>query len=218
MILSALRSAVLTATFSLASLAASAQTFGEFIKKPELPLTFLGVDFSATKYYGPPLTVDQGEMKDQFTRINELMEHESAKYDLTSALRRTNPTKYTIYVAEASNKQIDPSTLIVPSGTPPRKPFTPVNVQEIVSRYTYPAGSTGVGLAFVVESINKVSEEEIYWAVFVNMSTKQVLLAEQMTGAGAGFGFRNHWASPLNGGIKSMKAHYGQWKKEYAKK
>lgn len=217
MLLPALRSAVLAATFSLASLVASAQTFGEFIKKPELPLTFLGVDFSATKYYGPPLTVDQGEMKDLFTKINVLLEHESNKYDLTSALRRTTPTKYAIYVAEASNKQIDSTQIIVPSGTPPRKPFTLANVQEIVSRYKYPAGSAGVGLAFVVESINKVSEEETYWAVFVDMGTKQVLLAEQMTGAGAGFGFRNHWASPLNGGIKSMKAHYGQWKKEYAK-
>lgn len=217
MLLPAIRTAALAAAFSFASLAASAQSFGEFIKNTELPVTFLGVDFSTARYYGPPLTVDQGEMKEQFTKINELLENESEKYDLAKALHRTVPTKYAIYVAEKANQKIDPSTIIVPSSTPPRAPFTSQNVQEQVSSYTYPAGSSGVGLVFVVESLKKGTEEEIFWAVFVDMSTKQVLYSGKTSGSGAGFGFRNHWAHPLYAGIQSMKYNYAQWKKKYAK-
>lgn len=70
---------------------------------------------------------------------------------------------------------------------------------------------------FVVESIIKNQEEEIFWATFVDLNTKQMLYTEKMAGTGSGFGFRNHWAYPLNSGIKTMKANYGKWKKRFAK-
>jgi hypothetical protein len=217
MILPIFRSAALAVALSLASLAASAQTFGEFLTKPELPVTFMGVDFSATRYYGPPLTVDQGEMKGLFTKINELLVMESSKYDVAKALHRSGEAIYAINLAEAVNKEIDPSTIIVPSDAAPRPAFTIQNVQDMVKRYPYPAGSTGIGLVFVVEDIVKTRELEIFWVTFVDMSTKQVLYTEKMGGTGAGFGFRNHWARPLNAGIQTMKSHYGQWKKKFGK-
>ncbi|MGI4862374.1 MAG: hypothetical protein ACRYFZ_00510 [Janthinobacterium lividum] len=217
MILPVLRSAALAATLSLASLAASAQSFGEFLSNPALPITFMGADFSMVRYYGPPLTVDEGEMKVQFTKINELLVKESAKYDLDEALRRKVPTQYAIYIAEAANQQLDPATIIVPSGTPPRPAFTVQTVQNLVGHYDYPAGTAGVGLVFVVEEIDKLKEQEIFWVTFVDLGTKQMLYTEKMGGTGNGFGYRNHWAHGLNDGIKTMKSHYGQWKKKFAK-
>lgn len=217
MLLPVLRAAALAATLSLASLAASAQTFGEFLNKPELPLTFMGVDYSNTKYYGPPFTVDQGEMKGLFTKINELLEKEADKYDLGEALRRTGPVAYVTYIAESVNLKIDPGTIIVPSDAAHRAPFTPQTVEDLVGRYTYPAGSTGIGLVFVVEEIVKNKETEIFWVTFVDLSTKKMLYTEKMAGAGLGFGFRNHWAHPLNDGISNTKSRYREWKKRFAK-
>lgn len=118
------RSAALAATLSLASLAASAQTFGEFLSKPELPITFMGADFSNSRYYGPTLTVDQKEMKDLFTKINDLLVREASKYNIQKALRRTGKVEYSTFIAESANQKIDPGTIVAPEGTAPRTPFT----------------------------------------------------------------------------------------------
>ena len=213
-----LKLVALAATLSLTSLAASAQTFGEFLNKPELPLTFMGVDYSNAKYYGDPMTVSPAEMKGLFTKIDELLVKEAAKYDLQKALNRTTATKYAIHYAESANEKIDPGTIIVPVSSAPRAAFTAENIDRQITHYAYSAGGSGIGLVFVVEQIDKNSETEIFWATFVDLATKKVLYTQKMQEKGAGFGFRNHWAGPLYGGIKQMKDDYGDWKKKLAKK
>lgn len=217
MVLPTFRSAVLAATLSLASLAASAQTFGEFLKKPELPVTFMGVDFSNARYYGPTLTVDPKEMKEQFTKINDLLVREASKYDIAKALHRTNQVGYATNIAESVNQKIDPGTIVMPPDAAKRTAFSPQTVEDFISHYTYPADGSGIGVVFVVEDILKNKEEEIFWATFVDLATKKMLYTEKMAGSGYGFGFRNHWAHPLNSGIKTMKANYGRWKKRFGK-
>ena len=218
MILSPLKSAALAAALSLTSLAATAQTFGEFLNKPELPLTFMGVDYSNAKYYGDAMTVSPAEMKTQFTKINELLVKEADKYDLQKALQRSSSVQYSIFYAESANQKMDPGTVVVPESVPPRAAFTAQKVEGLVTHYTYPASGRGVGLVFMVESIDKKSESEVFWATFVDLATKKVLYTQKLDGKGAGFGFRNHWAAPLNAGIKDMKSHYSDWKKKSAGK
>lgn len=212
-----LKTTLLAALLSLAAIGAQAQTFGEFLSKPELPLTFMGVDFSATRYYGDPMTVDAGEMKGLFTKIDELLVKEASKYDLQKALHRTGPVEYAINIAEAVNARIDTAAIIVPAQGEPRAGFTPQTVEELVKHYTY-TSRTGVGLVFVVETINKRNESEVFWATFVDLATKRMLFTQKVSATGAGFGFRNHWAAPLNAGIKEIKNHYGDWKKKFAGK
>jgi hypothetical protein len=212
-----LKTTLLAALLSLAALGAQAQTFGEFLHKPELPLTFMGVDFSATRYYGNPLTVDAGEMKGLFTKIDELLVKEADKYDLQKALHRTGPVDYAINMAESMNAKIDTATIIVPAKTGMRPGFTPEIVGELATHYDYQAGRTGVGLVFVVETIDKRNESEVFWATFVDLATKKMLFTQRISSGGAGVGFRNHWAHPLNAGITAIKQHYGDWKKKYAK-
>lgn len=217
MFLPTLKSAVLAAALSVASLAASAQTFGEFLNKPEMPLTFMGVDYSNVKYYGDAMTVDPAEMKSLFIRIDELLVKEADKYDLQKALKRTSATKYAIHYSESVNEKIDPGTLIVPKGSAPRAAFTAENINRLVTHYTYPSGGTGIGLVFIVEQVSKNSDSEMFWATFVDLATKKVLFSQKFQAKGNGFGFRNHWAAPLNAGIKLMKQEYGDWKKKYVK-
>lgn len=212
-----LKTTLLAAALSLSALGAKAQTFGEFLNKPELPLTFMGVDFSATRYYGSPLTVDAGEMKGLFTRIDELLVKEASKYDLQKALHRTGPVDYAINLAESVNTRIDTATIIVPAKTGLRPSFTPETVAELVKHYDYQAGRTGIGFVFVVETLDKRNESEVFWATFVDLATKEMLFTQRISGDGAGVGFRNHWAHPLNSGITAIKQHYDDWKKKYAK-
>ena len=218
MLSSVLRSAALATTLSLASLAASAQTFGEFLAKPELPLTFMGVDFSNARYYGPAMTVDPNEMKGLFTKINELLVTEADKYNLAKALHRKGTVQYSYSIAESVNQKIDPGTIIVPANAAPRGALTPQAVEGLVSHYTYPEGSHGIGLVFVVEEIIKTKETEVFWATFVDLSTKKMLYTEKLKGTGAGFGFRNHWANPFNAGISLMKSMYGKWQTKFPQK
>ena len=212
-----LKTTLLAALLSLSALGAQAQTFGEFLNKPELPLTFMGVDFSVTRYYGDPMTVGAGEMKGLFTKIDDLLVREASKYDLQKALHRTGPVQYAINIAESVNAKIDTATIVVPAKMEPRPGFTPATVEELVKHYDY-AGRTGVGLVFVVETINKRNESEVFWATFVDLATKRMLYTQKITGTGEGFGFRNHWAHPLNSGIKGIKGNYGDWKKKFAGK
>lgn len=177
----------------------------------------MGIDFSNTRYYGPSFTVDQREMKGLFTKIDELLVAESGKYDIASALHRKGGTKYAIHIAESVNQQIDSSAIVMPSGVPPRPAFKVQTIIDQVTRYTYPAGSTGIGLVFVAEEIDKLQEQTVFWVAFVDLSTKKMLYTEKMAGSGSGIGFRNHWAHSFNDGIKTMKSHYGQWKKRFAK-
>lgn len=213
-----LKTTLLAALLSLSALGAQAQTFGEFLNNPELPLTFMGVDCSTTRYYGDPMTVSAGEMKGLFTKIDELLVKEASKYDLQKALHRTGPVEYAINIAESVNAKIDTATIIVPAKNDFRLSFTPETVAGLVSHYDYPAGRTGVGLVFIVETINKRNESEVFWATFVDLATKRMLFTQKISGTGAGFGFRNHWAAPLNAGIKQIKYNYGDWKKKYAGK
>ncbi|WP_460503432.1 hypothetical protein [Hymenobacter agri] len=212
------KTTLLAALLSLAAAGAQAQTFGEFLSKPELPLTFMGLDCSSTRYYGDPMTVGANEMKGLFTKMDELLVKEASKYDLQKALHRTGPVEYAINIAESANAKIDTAAIIVPADTAPRAPFTPETIAGLVQRYDYPAGTSGVGLVFIIETINKRSESEIFWAAFVNLATKQLLFTQKISGTGAGFGFRNHWAAPLNAGIKQIKYNYGDWKKKFAGK
>ena len=215
--LSTIKSAVLGTGLSLASFAASAQaTMKDIVTKPDLPLTFMGVDFSGTRYFGDPGTVSPTEMKGLFTRIDDLMVKEADKYDLAKALHR-NSVSYNISIAESVNEKIDPGT-IISADKGLRNRFTAEKVAEQVKRYTYPAGSSGTGMMFVVEDLVKSEELTVFWVTFVDMATKKVIYTEKIGGTAGGFGFRNHWAGGIYDALKSIKStKYANWKKRFAK-
>ena len=214
--MSVLKTCVLAAGLSLAALVATAQTMREVVSKPEAPLTFMGLDFSAAKYIGDPGTVGPEEMKGLFTKIDGLLVQEARKYDFAGALRK-NKVDYNIGIAESANAKIDPGTIITPSFPKPGR-IDANEVQAMVRRYAYPAGVTGTGLVLIMEDLNKATEKETMWVTFVDLDSKKVLHTEKLEGTGAGFGFRNHWAGGIYDVIKEIKSKkYGEWKKKFAK-
>ena len=218
MAFSILKSTLLAAGLALSSLAASAQTFPEVVANPGIPLTWLGLDFSGVKYIGDAMTVEPAEMKGLFTRMNELMLKESDKYDLAEAFHRTGKVTYSYNVAEKVNEKIDPATLIT-SDIGQRNRFNVEKINSMVSNYTLPEGSQGVGLVFVMEDLVKPKEEAVFWVTFVDLASKKMLYTEKIAGTAAGFGFRNHWAGGVHDALKTIKSRkYAEWKKKYVPK
>ena len=212
-----LRAALLAASFSLATAAASAQTMKDIVTKPEIPLTFMGLDFSATRYYGSPGTVSPSEMKALFTKMDELMVNEADKYDLAKAFHH-NQVNHNISFAESVNAKIDSMSIRVINSTIRTAPLTPAKIEGMVKNYAYPVGSAGTGVVFVMEELDKPKELTVFWVTFVDLATKRMIYTEKIAGSAAGFGFRNHWAGGIYEALKAIKStYYANWKKKFAK-
>ncbi|GAA4371170.1 hypothetical protein GCM10023185_46370 [Hymenobacter saemangeumensis] len=211
-----LKTTLLATCLSLNALLASAQTMPELLAKPEIPLTWMGLDFSATKYLGDPGTVAPEEMKGLFEKINQLMVNEAKKYDLAKAFKR-DKVLYTPSITEGVNRKVD-ATKLITSDISQEGRLSEVKVQELVSQYDYPADASGVGLTFVMEDLNKQMEKAVFWVTFVDMRSRKVLYTEKIAGQAMGFGFRNHWAGGIYDGLNHIRAKkYGEWKKRFAK-
>lgn len=213
---SLLRSTLLATGLSLATFAASAQTVQDIVTKPNMPITFLGLDFSNVKYFGDPGTVVPSEMKGLFTKMNELMVKESDKYAVGKAVHHYI-VNYNISVAEAVNEKIDPTTLLSTDNSQ-RNRFTTEKIEGFVKNYTFPASATGLGVVFVMEELVKPEELTVFWVTFVDMTSKKMIFTQKVGGTAMGFGFRNHWAGGIYDGIKNIKSiYYANWKKKFAK-
>ena len=57
----------------------------------ETPITYLGIDFSNSKFYGDPGTVDGNEMVNLLKKINDVIVFEYAKkYNIAAAIKHSN--------------------------------------------------------------------------------------------------------------------------------
>jgi hypothetical protein len=212
-----IRTSATVFALSLSAFSSFAQTISEVFNKPETPITWVGVDFSETKYFGDPGTVAPAEMKGLFSKINSLTINEPDKYDITKTFKRSSTVTSNIGVTEAVNEKIDPAQIITPN-TSAQSQINQSKIQSMVRRYNFPAGSSGVALTFIMDNLSKPTEQETFWVTFIDMKTKSVLFTEKVTGKAAGFGFRNHWAGGIYSGLKEIKSsYYAQWKKQVTK-
>ena len=72
-------------------------------------------------------------------------------------------------------------------------------------------GKSGIGFALIAEGMNKNLEEASYWATFIDMKSKKVILAKRITGSAQGFGFRNYWLGSIKSVFKKMKKEFKNW-------
>jgi hypothetical protein len=211
------KTSVTVFALSVSAFSSCAQKISEVFNKPETPITWVGVDFSETKYLGDPGTVAPAEMKGLFSKINTLTINEPDKYDITSAFKRSSTANSNIGVTEAVNEKIDPAQIITPNVSA-QNHLNESKIQGMARRYNFPAGSSGVALAFLMENLSKPTEQATFWVTFIDMKTKSVLFTEKVSGKAAGFGFRNHWAGGIYSGLKEIKSsYYAQWKKQVTK-
>jgi hypothetical protein len=189
---------------------AYAQTKEDIFNK-EIPLTWMGVDFTQSRFFGDASTVSASGMVDFYSRINYLIVSEPDKYNLYKTFYKSNVTP-NIEMVEKMNRAIDESTILSYS-------FEDLNrldaekIQGIVSNYN--TGKVkGLAVIFIMEGMNKPMELAAMWVTYFNADTKQVLHTAKLTGKSGGMGFRNYWAATIYEVMKKIKStEYKNWQK-----
>jgi hypothetical protein len=182
-----------------------AQSLNDIINSNE-SITYLGVDFSDARLIGDP-AANAAEIKVKyFGGINGVVVGEPKKFDLATTFSRADiPSDLTFVTAQNGKANVDK---FISFKSDDAKRFTDATVASIVKGYSF-EGKTGVGLLFIVETMNKMQDEASIYVTFLDMGTKKILATERMTGKAAGFGFRNFWVRPISDILKEIQKRRG---------
>ena len=176
-------------------------------------VVFLGLDFTQAKYIGRVGFTDPVAIQNQhMVSWNTLIEAEPKKFSLQKPLKLRDDQ----YVSKVEdmikfNKSVDVTGNI----TDDEYTITEDKVKKSVAKYSL-SEKDGIGVVYVVESLNKTAEKMYAWVTFIDLSTKKVLSTQRVEGDARGFGFRNYWAGAvykINENIGSK--YYKQWSKPY---
>jgi hypothetical protein len=195
----------------------SSTTFGQTksdVFKEEVPVTWLGLDFSNTKLIGDREKFgSESDLRHLLDAWNDLIVKEPDKYDIAKAVDRKK-VENAIEVTKEHNAEVDVMAMF----TDDQKDYIHVSsddVSQIVSGYDF-KGKSGIGLMFVIESFSKLNEEGSMWVTFVNMDSKEVIFTERLVNKPGGFGMRNFWAGCVYGVITKMqKKEFEMWRKKH---
>lgn len=203
-------------TLLIAGLAAfntQAQTLKEFFTNESTPLTYLGVDFSATKIQGETATAT--EIKGKFEAINEVVINEAKKYDVQGAFKRSSITN-SVDVVKAVNDKVDADKIKTDNTADVSGTLKPEDIAKHVKDYNL-SGKKGIGLVLIMDGMSKSEKEANMYVTLVDMAAKKVLFTQRMTGKAMGFGFRNYWAYTVYKVLNDIDKHeYKDWKNNAA--
>lgn len=180
-------------------------------------LTWLGLDFSQVHFIGAATQwqdvgdITNADLRDKyFIAWNEIFVDEKAKYDVAGATGRVI-VKYATDVTASANAKTEKDYFVEDPGS--FRHLDKDKVADVVRNYDY-KGKKGIGMMFVVEGMHKEAKKASMWVVFVDMSSKTMLMAQQVEGAANGFGFRNFWAKAFLNGLKEVDDNFSKWKKK----
>jgi hypothetical protein len=199
----------LTAILLILSFSLKAQTLKEFFNSSEVPLVFLGVDFTHAKVLND-ITANAMDIRDrQYAAINQVIVNEPKKYDFQKAFNKTNVTNDITQVV-AKNSKIDAEKIVESSADEVH--LKPADVSAIVRAYNF-SGKKGIGVMFIMETMNKASAQASMYVALIELPSGKVLLTERFTEKAAGFGFRNYWAKTIWAALEDIrKGKYKEWK------
>jgi len=205
------------AFFVAAILAITGRALGQTasaVFDPQVPVTWLGIDFTHAKLVGDEDKLSQGDkIKELVASWNELMIKEAAKYNIGEAFNKRNVVTNFLPVTK-QNEGIDYMAMLAKSSSDVK--MDKDIVRGIVAGYDM-QGLTGLGLMFNVERFSKTENLGAIWMTFINLNTRQVIFTERMTGEPGGFGLRNYWAGSIAAMLKSTKKKgYTAWRQKYA--
>lgn len=188
----------------------TAQTLQDIVT-PEVPITWLGLDFTFVKVVADQDEWEYLKPQDMFKRWNELMINEQQKYNIAEALQRAE-VKFALDVTMDHNAALPADNIFVQQSLPEDQ-VTKEDVAEVIKSYDF-KGNAGIGVMFVAQTFDRPKEKGIWRVVFVNMETKEIIHSVQMAAVSSGFGLRNYWASTVYGIIKKIRSsEFKQWKK-----
>lgn len=193
-----------------------AQTARDLFSANDIKVSWLGIDFSHAKFIGGFSQIqDAGELSPSdiknkyFPAWNQLIIKEQKKYDVAGMLRKEK-----IFYDMDIVTNINSNTLLEGMEASSAPNYTMNDLKKFVSAYPL-EGKSGIGIAFIVESFNKGTEQAIIYFVAISMSTKEVLIYEKINAHPGGFGIRNYWGGAIFDVIKQInKTYYKKWKSQ----
>ena len=177
----------------------------------ETPVTYLGIDFTNVKLIGDA-TADEIEIRDKyFTTINEVVINEPKKYNFQSTFKKSNISN-DLSLVMAKNAKTETGKIKSQDAKDDSR-FTKETIEQIIKGYDF-SNKKGIGLMFIMETLNKTASRASMYVTFVDMNNKKVLFTERLTGKSGGFGFRNYWARTVYEVLESIqKSRYKEWEK-----
>lgn len=186
-----------------------AQTLKDFFNSSEVPMVYLGIDFTHNKVLND-ITANAMDIRDrQYAGINQLVINEPKKYDLQKAFTKTNVTNDISQAVEKS-KKVDAEKIVQTSADEVH--LKPADISAIVKTYNF-SGKKGIGVMFIMETMNKASAQGSLYVVLIELPSGKVLLTERFTEKAGGIGFRNYWTKTILGALNDIgKEKYKEWK------
>lgn len=161
-------------------------------------VTWYGLDFSNARLIGAIGFKDPEKIKNYyFDAWNSLIIYEPNKYKLDKFFHK-DIVKHYLGIVTERNTLPNLDELVIET----EYSFGTEKVMQIISEYDS-GEKEGIGLVFIVESLNKYEEKAIIWVTFFDIKTKQVLLTKKLAGKAGGYGFRNFWAGAYHRVMKS---------------
>jgi hypothetical protein len=190
------------------------QTLKSVFTDSEVPLTYLGIDFTKNHL------LDIGNPDDIRNRIygsiNELIANEPKKFDLAGAFSKSN-VPHDFSAVTKNNAKININDILSTNSADFNR-LKEADINSVVKALDI-SGKTGIGLLFVMEAMRKVDKkgDAAIWVTLVDMKTKKVLMTQRVeSDTKGGFGFRNYWASTIKNLIDNIdKKLYKEWKSKY---
>ena len=180
-----------------------------FFSDETVPAVYLGIDFTLAKLINDEASNATVVQSQQFNGINELIIKENKKYDVQDAYHRKNWTMDLKEVMDR-NQKADPAKLMS-SNDGDLTRLGAGDIDKIVHNYNY-GNNKGYGVLLIMEGMDKTKKMATIWFTLIDMNAKKVLTTARVEGKlGAGFGFRNFWASAIKNAIGQAKKDYKQW-------
>jgi hypothetical protein len=173
-------------------------------------ITFLGLDFSQTKFIGDATqfkdagAITNNDFRDKYSLgWNQLFINEQKKYDVAKNLDYKKDVSYGLDVAEKANAKLLKKDFFS-NDLNDYKSLTADKINQIIKKYNF-QGKKGVGLLIFIEGMSKGKEEAGAWVTYVDMKSKKVLIEGYVTGKPGGFGFKNYWSKAFLNILKDAK-------------
>ena len=171
-------------------------------------IVWYGLDFSEAKLRGSGGFNDVPKIRNYyFNEWNHLMVREQDRYDIARAFKKAN-VEYNLSIIEERNKQVKLEGLVIDEAYT----LDEDRIPEILGQYELKQ-TEGIGLVFIVESLNKSYAQAPMYVVFFDIANKTPLLVKKMVGEPSGFTFRSYWAGAVYDVLNQCRKAYPKWKK-----
>lgn len=171
-------------------------------------IIWFGLDYSESYFINNKAFPDPYTLKNRlFLDWNNLVFTEKVKYNIAKSFNKRDVIFKTSYI-NIRNSKVDIFNRIIDNNYHQRL-FNPDSIQQIINSYEYVNNMDGIGLVFIVESLNKLNHEAVYWVTFFDIKTKKLLLTEQIIGVPSGAGLHNYWANSYYNALRSAGRDMG---------